>query len=156
MLLISHLTEFGIHGIHVSVHTYVTTVQYDTIAQTLIFCDKTADKKVIKKCPASCLFFFHNLKGQSHGMNISLWGLLIVELYLYISFNIILFFVIFISTEWQRPLSGVHSIIPFQAGEGGGCKPTPPFALFTITYKVVVYAPSERADTPPPLFLLYP
>ncbi len=39
-------------------------------------------------------------------------------------------------------------------GEGGGARP-PPFTLFTITYKVVVYAPAERADTLP-LFLLYP
>ncbi len=31
----------------------------------------------------------------------------------------------------------------------------PPFTLFNITYKVVVYAPAERADTLP-LFLLYP
>ncbi len=30
-----------------------------------------------------------------------------------------------------------------------------PFTLSTITYKVVVYAPAERADTHP-LFLLYP
>jgi hypothetical protein len=31
-------------------------------------------------------------------------------------------------TEWQRPLSGVHSIMMEklgQAGEGGGCTPTP-------------------------------
>jgi hypothetical protein len=34
------------------------------------------------------------------------------------------------------------------AGEGGGASP-PPFTLFTITYKVVVYAPAERADTLP-------
>jgi hypothetical protein len=39
-----------------------------------------------------------------------------------------------------------------QAGEGGG-RP-PPFAISTITYKVVVYAPAKRADTLP-LFLLY-
>ncbi len=41
-----------------------------------------------------------------------------------------------------------------QAGEVGGERP-PPFALSTITYKVVVFAPAERADTLP-LFLLYP
>ncbi len=39
-----------------------------------------------------------------------------------------------------------------QTGEGGD---TPPFIIFTITYKVAVYAPSERADTLP-LFRLYP
>ncbi len=42
-----------------------------------------------------------------------------------------------------------------QSGEGGGgvarlC----PFTLSTITYKFVVYAPAEKADTLP-LFLLY-
>ncbi len=31
----------------------------------------------------------------------------------------------------------------------------PPFTISTITYKVLVYAPAERADTLP-LFLLYP
>ncbi len=49
-------------------------------------------------------------------------------------------------TERQWPLSMVHSTMRVksaQAGEGGG------------TYKVVVYAPAERADTLP-LFLLYP
>ncbi len=60
-------------------------------------------------------------------------------------------------TEWQRPLSGVHFIMMekvAQAGrEGGGCTP-PPFTISTITYRVVVYAPAERADTLP-LFLLY-
>ncbi len=35
-----------------------------------------------------------------------------------------------------------------QPGEGGGrtARP-PPFTLFVITYKVAVYAPTERADT---------
>ncbi len=46
-----------------------------------------------------------------------------------------------VHTEWQRPLSGVHYIM-----RGGGACP-PPFTLFTITYKVAVYAPAERADT---------
>jgi hypothetical protein len=32
------------------------------------------------------------------------------------------------------------------AGEGGGCTPTP-FQPITITYKVAVYAPAERANT---------
>ncbi len=40
------------------------------------------------------------------------------------------------------------------SGEGGGTRP-PPFTLFTITYKVAVYAPAERADTLPQ-FHLYP
>jgi hypothetical protein len=41
-----------------------------------------------------------------------------------------------------------------QADEGGGAGP-PPFNISTITYKVVVYAPAERAGKPL-LFLLYP
>jgi hypothetical protein len=40
------------------------------------------------------------------------------------------------------------------ADEGGGCTPTP-FRPIIITYKVAVYAPAERTDTPP-LFNLYP
>jgi hypothetical protein len=36
--------------------------------------------------------------------------------------------------------------------EGGGERP-PLFIISNITYKVVVYAPTERADA---LFLLYP
>jgi hypothetical protein len=39
-------------------------------------------------------------------------------------------------------------------GEGCGARP-PLFTINTIMYKVVVYAPAERADTLP-LFLLYP
>ncbi len=42
---------------------------------------------------------------------------------------------------------------PVQSDEGGGCTPTP-FTIFTITYKVVVYAPVKRADTPPVSTLL--
>jgi hypothetical protein len=40
------------------------------------------------------------------------------------------------------------------AGEGGGGAHHPPFTLSTITNKVVMYAPAERADTytPPPYF----
>ncbi len=37
---------------------------------------------------------------------------------------------------------------------GGGARP-PLFTISTITYKVVVYAPAERAESVP-LFLLYP
>jgi hypothetical protein len=63
-----------------------------------------------------------------------------------------------VHTEWQLPVSGVHSIIRVeklaQPGEGGGARP-PPFTLVTITYKVAVYAPAERADTLP-LFHIYP
>jgi hypothetical protein len=40
------------------------------------------------------------------------------------------------------------------AGEGGSAR-LPPFTISTITYKVAVYAPDERADTLP-LFLHYP
>ena len=63
-----------------------------------------------------------------------------------------------VHTEWQRPLSGAHSIMmekSAQAGGGGGCTRPPPFTISTVTYKVVVYATAERADTLP-LFLLYP
>ncbi len=52
-------------------------------------------------------------------------------------------------TQWQWPLSGVHSIMMVksaQANEGGGGDAQPlPFTLSTIKYKVVVYAPAERA-----------
>ncbi len=44
------------------------------------------------------------------------------------------------NTEWQWPLSGVHSITrekSTQAGESGGACP-PPSIISTITYKVVV------------------
>jgi hypothetical protein len=53
--------------------------------------------------------------------------------------------------------SSVHSIMMeklSQPGEDEGARP-PPFTLSTITDKVVVYVPAERADTLP-LFLLYP
>jgi hypothetical protein len=63
-----------------------------------------------------------------------------------------------VHTVWQRPLSGVHSIMMeklAQAAEGrGGARP-PPFTIFTITYKVVVNAPAERAATLH-VFHLYP
>jgi hypothetical protein len=41
-----------------------------------------------------------------------------------------------------------------QLGEFGGARP-PPFHYIYHTYKVVVYAPAEKADALP-LFLLYP
>jgi hypothetical protein len=62
-------------------------------------------------------------------------------------------------TEWQLPISGVHSIMmeksaqPDKRGVGGAHPP--PFTLVTITYKVVLYAPAEWADTLP-LFHFYP
>jgi hypothetical protein len=40
-----------------------------------------------------------------------------------------------------------------QPGEGGGARP-PFFTITTITYKVVMYIPAERADTLPK-FLCY-
>ncbi len=52
-------------------------------------------------------------------------------------------------TEWQRPFSGVHSIMMEKLahdGEGGGCTPTPIFTISNTTFKVVVYAPAERAE----------
>ncbi len=57
-------------------------------------------------------------------------------------------------TEWQWPLSGVHSILmekSAQPGEGGGARPSPtPFHyIYFYVYKVVVYAPVEREDTKP-------
>ncbi len=64
-----------------------------------------------------------------------------------------------VHTEWQRPLSGLKSILMeklAQASVGGGACPLP-FTIFTITYKVAVYvyAPAERADKLT-LFHLYP
>ncbi len=60
-----------------------------------------------------------------------------------------------VHTEWQRPLSGLHSMMEklAQASEGGGARP-PPFSIFTITCKVAVSALDERADILP-LFHLY-
>jgi hypothetical protein len=58
-------------------------------------------------------------------------------------------------TQSAWPLSGVHSIMMeklAQPGVGGGARP-PAFTISTITNKVVVYAPAERAGTLP-LFLL--
>jgi hypothetical protein len=43
---------------------------------------------------------------------------------------------------------------PAQSSDGRGWTPTP-FTISTITNKVAVYAPAERADTFP-LFLLHP
>jgi hypothetical protein len=57
-------------------------------------------------------------------------------------------------TEWQRPFSGVHSVMMEKlahAGEGGGARP-PPFTIPSITYKSGV----RGGRYTPPLFLLYP
>ncbi len=54
-----------------------------------------------------------------------------------------------VHTEWQLPLSSIHSIMMekfAQPGEGGDVRRAP-FTISTITYKVVVYAPAERAGT---------
>ncbi len=55
-----------------------------------------------------------------------------------------------LATEYtQSGNSRVHSIMMeklAKADEGRGACP-PPFTLFTITNKVAVYAPAERADT---------
>ncbi len=55
------------------------------------------------------------------------------------------------STQWQWPLSGVHSIMlvkSAQAGEDGGCTPSPFYSTYTITSKFAVSAPAEcKADT---------
>jgi hypothetical protein len=50
-------------------------------------------------------------------------------------------------TEWQWPLSGVHSMVkPDQPGKGGGARP-PPFTLRTVFTIIVVYTPAERPYT---------
>jgi hypothetical protein len=51
-------------------------------------------------------------------------------------------------TEWQRPLSGVHSILMENMSmlvRFGGARP-PLFTIVTFMYKVAVYTPAERAD----------
>ncbi len=53
-----------------------------------------------------------------------------------------------VHTEWQLPISGELSIMMEKSalnGEGGGAR-LPPYMFVTITYKVAVCAPSERAD----------
>ncbi len=60
-----------------------------------------------------------------------------------------------VCTEWQRPLSGVHTIMMEKfahAGEGGRCTPTP---FHYIYHHVQSWMSAERACTLP-LFLLYP
>ncbi len=61
-----------------------------------------------------------------------------------------------VHTEWQLPLSGVHSIMMVKSAhpdEGGGCTPFPFYCIYH--HQAGVYALAERADTLP-LFLLYP
>ncbi len=65
------------------------------------------------------------------------------------------------STEYTQSgngrFSGVHSIVMEKsalAGEVRGACPSS-FTLFSITYKVAVYAPAERAD-PLSVFHIYP
>jgi hypothetical protein len=67
-------------------------------------------------------------------------------------------------TEWKRPLlAHVHhdgKISPGFLVRVGGVHSLPLFTISTITYKAVVNAPAERADTVQcvhsPIFLLYP
>ncbi len=52
-------------------------------------------------------------------------------------------------TEWQRPFSGVHSIMMeklAQAVEDGGARPPPFNYNYHHVQKVVVYAPAGRAE----------
>jgi hypothetical protein len=61
-------------------------------------------------------------------------------------------------TEWQWQLSAVHYIMMVKSAQPSvaGDKRPPPFTIIsTVTFKVVSYAPAERADTLP-LILLYP
>ncbi len=56
-------------------------------------------------------------------------------------------------TEWQRPLSGLYSIMMVksaQPGEGGGCTPTPFHSIYHHKQSCGVYAAAERADSPSP------
>jgi hypothetical protein len=58
-----------------------------------------------------------------------------------------------VHTEWRLPIFGVHPIMMEKSALAGKVGVASP--LSTITYKVVVYAPAERADTLP-LFHLCP
>jgi hypothetical protein len=63
-------------------------------------------------------------------------------------------------TEWKRPLSSVHSILmekSAQAGQGGGCTPTPLSPYLPLRTKFCSIRPSwEGRYRYTPLFLLYP
>ncbi len=58
--------------------------------------------------------------------------------------------------EWQGHFVAYIFVMEklAQAGEGVGVHAQPPFTISSIMYNVVVYAPADRAETPP-LFLLY-
>jgi hypothetical protein len=57
-----------------------------------------------------------------------------------------------VHTEWQRPLSGAHSIMMeklAQAGVGGWCTTTYfHYIVFTITYNIAVYTPVHFISIP--------
>ncbi len=62
-------------------------------------------------------------------------------------------------TEWQRPLSGVHSIMTekfAQAGEGGGCTPATPFHYIYHHEQSFGVCSNWESRYTLPLFLLYP
>ncbi len=52
-----------------------------------------------------------------------------------------------LTTEYTQSGNGVHSIMMEKSALAGESARPPLFTLFTITYKVAVYAPAERADT---------
>jgi hypothetical protein len=55
-----------------------------------------------------------------------------------------------VHTEWQWPLSGVHSIMmvkPAQPGEVGGCSPTPFHSIYHHERSCIVCAPAESRCT---------
>jgi hypothetical protein len=55
-----------------------------------------------------------------------------------------------VQTEWQLPISGVHSIMMekfAQDGEGGGYNPPSSFYSSYTHVQSSMYAPAERADT---------
>ncbi len=57
-----------------------------------------------------------------------------------------------VHTEWQRPLSGVYSIMMetlAQAGEGGGCTPTPFHCIYHHVQSCGVRSSWEGRYTPP-------
>jgi hypothetical protein len=81
--------------------------------------------------------------------------------FFYLTVTVKLFFASLHSFSQSWPISSVHPImiekpLAGEGGGGGGARHAPPFSLLrTITYKVAVYAPAERADTLS-LFHLHP
>ncbi len=66
-----------------------------------------------------------------------------------------------VHTEWQWPISGVHSIMMEKnslAGEGGGCTPTPFHSIYHHVQSCSVHSSWEGRYTPPisslPLYVL--